>query len=102
MPLTAIYCAWRSASAASWSLQLTGPTPNSLRAALWALRTVSRSNAGARSAGAGQLGLGRFAAADGVASRRAIRRPRIMATDFALHEVKNVLTAVPSGDGLAL
>src|SRR5215218_1845019 len=102
MPVAAIYWAWVSASAASCSLQLTGPTPNRPRAALWALSTVLRSKESPRSAGAGQLGLGRFAAADGVASKRAIRAARIMATDFALHEVKNVLTGVPARDGLAL
>src|SRR5215213_9647639 len=102
MPVAAIYRAWASASAASCSLQPTGPTPNWRRAALCAARTVSRSKESPRSAGAGQLGLGMLAPAAGVASRTAIRTARIMATDFALREVKNVLTGVPARDSLAL
>ena len=48
-----------------------------------------------RSAGAGQFGLGMFAAAHGVASRSAIGSIRIMATKSAAENVKNVLGGEP-------
>src|SRR6185295_2274776 len=80
-------CAWLKAPAANSSLQANAGTPNRVRAWLWALSTVWRSNVSPRSAGAGQLELGSVAAETEAGAADAISRARANARfiggDFA-------------------
>src|SRR5215217_5639750 len=89
MPVRAIYCAWPIASVASSSLHPKAATPKRSRASLWVLRTVWRSKASPRLAGAGQLGLGSVAALAEVAISKARTNARFIGGDFARRLVNN-------------
>jgi hypothetical protein len=71
-------CAWAIASRARSSLHAGGATPNWPRARLCASSTLWRSNAGPRSAGRGQLALGRVAAGADEAISNAKRQTRFI------------------------